>query len=692
MSDRTLSGWLRTLVVVGIVTAAAGMSFAVWNGQLVLLRTEVGPFALFAIFFGALVWTLAPTRPRNVVVWIMAAAVVFGGLDTVAWAVTAATFANGQALMTGDFAPADLPRLAAWLLFLVQPPTTAAMIGLFTFPILLAPDGHLPSPRWRWLGALAGITMTLAVVSQALAYVPTSEAPPTNGLDDVMSLLAFIAMVGSLVALGTRLRRSHGDTRQQIKWILFGATVLTLSLIGSGIAAGTDVGALTLALFAFAGLIFVISYGIAVGKYRLYDVDVVISRTLVYGTLAVLITVFYVLAVVGVGNLLGSEGTSPWVAIGVTAVVALAFEPLRERLQRLANRLVYGKRATPYEVLSDFSRRLDATDEELLDQVARSLAEGTTAGAAGVWMRRDGTLERVAVWPRDTDIRWSAESFTARPEAGNQLTRPVLHDGESLGALTLCAARGQTLLVTDEQLLEQIASGMGLVMRNIRLREDLQAKVEKLRRSRRRLVSAQDETRRHLERRLHEGAQQRLVALKLKLTLIRARAAAAGLGRIADVIAEAARETDQTVESLRDFARGVYPPLLESEGPAAALVAQTLKLPIEVTVHAPGIGRYPRPVETAVYFCVLEALQNVVKHARASSAHVALREAGGELVFEVSDDGRGFDPAAARRGSGLANLEDRVHALGGTVAVISSPRKGTTVRGTIPVFETAGLP
>lgn len=213
----------------------------------------------------------------------------------------------------------------------------------------------------------------------------------------------------------------------------------------------------------------------------------------------------------------------------------------------------------------------------------------------------------------------------------------------------------------------------------------MRRQVEELRRSRQRIVAVQDETRRHLERDLHDGAQQRLVAVRVKLGLAKRRAEKAGKARLADLLHDAATRTERAIGSLRDFARGVHPPLLEAEGIIAALASQVRRLPIRVTVHAPGIARYPQAVETAVYFCVLEALQNVVKHAHASFAYVSLRNTGAGVTFEVSDDGIGFEPGSQQSGSGLANLADRVDALDGNLEVVTAPGRGTTIRGEIPV-------
>jgi signal transduction histidine kinase len=197
-------------------------------------------------------------------------------------------------------------------------------------------------------------------------------------------------------------------------------------------------------------------------------------------------------------------------------------------------------------------------------------------------------------------------------------------------------------------------------------------------------VAAQDEERRRLERNLHDGAQQNLVALKVKLGLA---------GSLAEKDPEKARElvgqlkveVDEALETLRDLARGIYPPLLADRGLASALEAQARKATLPVTVRGEGIGRYPQDIEAAVYFCVLEALQNVQKYAMADHASVRLARSDGVLTVAVEDDGRGFDPSTAKKGAGLQNMEDRLDALGGTVEIISTPGSGATVTVRLPV-------
>ncbi len=238
----------------------------------------------------------------------------------------------------------------------------------------------------------------------------------------------------------------------------------------------------------------------------------------------------------------------------------------------------------------------------------------------------------------------------------------------------------------EENLLTHLAGQAGLVLKNVGLSSDLQGRLEELRASRQRLVTAQDQERRRLERNLHDGAQQHLVAIKVKLGLAEM-LMARDVERAKLTLDQLKGDADEALETLRDLARGIYPPLLADKGLQAALESQARKATVVVTVEADDIGRYSQDVEAAVYFSVLEALQNVQKYAGATGASVRLHERDGHLHFSVRDDGRGFDPAVATKGSGLVNMVDRIDSLGGSVDVDSAPGKGTEVRGSLPVYQ-----
>jgi signal transduction histidine kinase len=262
----------------------------------------------------------------------------------------------------------------------------------------------------------------------------------------------------------------------------------------------------------------------------------------------------------------------------------------------------------------------------------------------------------------------------------------VRHRDELLGALTVTKPTNDPLTLAEGKLVDDLAAQAGLVLRNVRLTEELRANLEELRASRQRLVTAQDGERRRIERNIHDGAQQQLVALA-----VQARMAENLAGTDPDHERELLHQVQQGIQSaledLRDLARGIYPPLLADQGLGAALVAQARRSPVQVTVEAEGVGRYPQEAEAAVYFCVLEALQNVAKYADASRATVRLRATVDELRFEIQDDGRGFDPAATGYGTGVQGMADRLAALGGELRMLSEPGSGTIVIGTLPSVE-----
>jgi len=394
--------------------------------------------------------------------------------------------------------------------------------------------------------------------------------------------------------------------------------------------------------------------------------------------------------VVGIGSVVGSN-SNRFLTVAAAVVIAVAFQPVRDRARRFANRVVYGKRATPYEVLSEFSERVAGSysTEEVLPRIAEILGSGTGAARAEVWLRVGSELRPAAHWPngkpghstRPVPIR--GEALPLLPVAGVNEAVPVRHQGELLGALAVSMPPSEPLGPVQEKLVQDLAAQAGLVLRNVRLTEELKAKLEELQASRKRLVAATDEARRRLERNIHDGAQQQLVAMAVKLRL-----AENMIGRDPDkerqLISQLQEETTETLETLRELARGIYPPLLADRGLAEALTAQARKVPVPVEVEAMGIGRYPQAAEAAVYFCCLEALQNIAKYAQATRVTVTLQSVDGQLSFAVRDDGVGFDPERTGPGSGLQNMADRLSAIGGDLEVRSQPGEGTLVLGRIP--------
>ena len=563
---------------------------------------------------------------------------------------------------------------------------TAIPTLLIVLPLVF-PDGRLLSRRWRivvWLAAAAtllslGNSLFNAAESGSLLDSISSWSGPLT------ELFLLLLIVAAMVSLVVRYRRAQSELRHQLKWFVAAIAFAGLAVIPAFLGASDFLSALGLLFGVMA-----ISTGIAIAvlKYRLYDIDVIISRALVYGTLAALITAIYVALVVGVGTLLGF-GTRPNLALSIaaTAAVAVGFQPVRERMQKVANRLVYGRRATPYEVLSEFSERMSESyaSEDLLPRMARVLADGTGADLAEVWLRVGSVLRRVSSWPADTSscepVAVTGQILPIIPHSDR--IAAVRHHGELLGALTVTKQKGEPLTPIEGKLLDDLAHQAGLVLKNVGLTADLKARLADLRASRQRLVTAQDAERRRLERNLHDGAQQHLVALKVKLGLTEM-LAIKDPERARANLAELKSDADEALQTLRDLARGIYPPLLAERGLKEALDAQARKATIPVRVDATGIGRYAQDIEAAIYFCCLEALQNVQKYSAATSATVSLTLSNGNVGFRVSDDGGGFDADNTAPGSGLQNMADRLDALGGEISIESSPGRGTTVTGLLP--------
>ena len=534
-----------------------------------------------------------------------------------------------------------------------------------------------------WLAVAAAMC---ASVVGAGSMAPTDDTGYAVLLADgwlpVVSYTAYVLfalMAISVVDLVYRFRRSAGVERLQFRWIVAAlslymlSTALTIPLYYLGIVVPDWF--FTLALVAVLA-----SIGIAISRHRLFDIDLVVSRTLVFVGLVGFITLVYAALVVGVGSVVG--GSSLGWSIAATAVVAVVFEPVRARVQRWVNRLVYGQRATPYEVLADLTGRLARTEREegLFDRMASRVAEGTGADRVVVWTAEAGGFVAMASQP--DDARPSDVTPTLSQLPG--VAVPIEHDGEVLGALSVETRRGEALTAIERRLIEDLTGSAGLMMRRRRLDEELEQKAAELAESRRRLVGAQDEERRHLEQELNRGAQQQVVALRVDLDLAERTARAEGLDRVADFLGQMATETQDAIEQIRALAHGIFPPLLEAEGLTVAVTALAELAPEEVEVRNRLSDRHPLPLEAAVYFCVSEALTNAVKHGEAPMT-IELFDGDGELRFEVSNSGPGFDLPTVTRGSGLDNLQDRVDALGGTIVIDSAVGRPTVIWGRLPL-------
>ena len=672
LSERQLRRLAKVAFVVVVVGAIATIGLELAAG-----RPDEAVFSALLLSFPAVGFFVLSRRPDNRLAWLM-----------MAMGVGVAILGPLQGY--GAYAiERDLPYGPLGLA--LGGPGWVPFIAISGFLLLLFPDGHLPSPRWRWFAWMCGIAMAIVFVAIwfypgdfADSGYPEIENPigieAIKAVDVVFGALLLSApllVVGGFVGLVVRKRRTTDDVvRHQIRWLAYAASLMALFFALSfvpGLGNDDAWNSWIQNLSAMSFMLIPVATGVAILRYRLYDIDVVIRKTVVIAIVVAFIALVYVGVVAGVGALVGSRG-SPLLSALAAGIVALVFQPMRARARRFADRLVYGKRATPYEVVATFGEQLAGTyaSDDVLPRLARVLGEGVGAERAEVRMIVDDGLRTVATWPPDA------------PEAADDLVVEVRHQGQVLGALAVSMPASDAIDRTREQLVQDLAAQAGLVLRNERLTQQLRTRLADLQAAQKRLVAAQDGERRKLERNIHDGAQQQLVALQVRQRLVE-QLIDRDPDKAKEMVAALQIDTGAALDDLRDLARGIYPPLLADKGLAAALEAQARKSPIPVRVEADGVDRLPQDIEAAVYFSVLEGLQNVAKYAEATSATVSFERSNGELRFSVHDDGLGFDPSETGYGTGLQGIADRLGALDGRVEITSERGAGATLSGSVPV-------
>lgn len=406
----------------------------------------------------------------------------------------------------------------------------------------------------------------------------------------------------------------------------------------------------------------------------------------------------YTVIVLG-GGALSGDTDSPSLALSIlaTVTIALSFARVQTALEWVAARLGLGGAPTPYEVLSQFSETMtdSPSTAEMPARMAKVLAQGTGAMWAQVWLVVDEALVLGGVWPQGTTGEPRAPIVP--PEAGpastrGQRTLAVRHGAEILGVLRLQERPGQALTTVEQRLFAGLAAQAGLVLRLAGLQrqlvtrhDELVAQAGELRASRERLIRTQDAERRRLERDMHDGSQQHLVALAVNLRLAQALAAHSP-DRAVEVLATQADAAVEAISTLSAMSRGIYPRLLADDGLVPALRSAVATSSVPVTLRTVDLGRLPAAVEAALYFCALEAVQNAAKHAHADQVTVDLGQDSDYWRLRVSDDGTGFDHDEVRdaaAGGGLLNMNDRLSAVGGSVSVTSEPGTGTTVTAVV---------
>ena len=581
---------------------------------------------------------------------------------------------------------------------------------------LSLPEGVLTSRGRRTTVIVAyGIAAATGAVLAASGSRPGSWA--------VAAATVTVVILG-LPAANQRYVRTAGIARQRLQLIGCGvALAVESALVITALRVLVDWPDAAGAAAAAATVVVPVALGVGASPKLAGRVDRVLVHTVSATGLTAVVVAVYLVIVIGLGRSPDdAESHLLLLSMAAAAVAAALYLPARERLAELANRLVYGERHPPDEVLRTFGSRLSRAVpmDELLLQLAESLRKVMSLRRAEVWTGNGDRLElAVAVPDRE------APPLTLGPKEGPVVARagvagnawlevwlpqllegradgqmrgvPTSHSGELLGLLVVERARdGDPFTEEDDRVLTELARQVGLALHNVRLDSALQESLEEVRRanqelreSRARIVATADAERRKIERNLHDGAQQHLVALAVNLRLARDMLGddPESAGEMLEALADAVKDT---VAELRDLAHGIYPPLLMDSGLPDALRAAARRSPLDVAVETDGVGRYGAEIEAAVYFCCLEALQNAAKHAPAAKVVVRVMEVADALSFEVVDDGPGFDPAVATSGHGFVNMSDRLGAIGGKVEWRSVPGAGTTVAGTIPLGSHVG--
>jgi two-component system, NarL family, sensor kinase len=673
-----------------LVAVGAGVAYAVVSGDTskVLSHLTLTPFITigFAIV-GALV---AARQPRNPIGWLFLSVGLLYALTALSGVyLSYATALWGNEALLGA-------GLAQWANnWLWVPAITIPTIFVF----LLFPDGRLLSRRWRSVLGLAGLGVATTVLALALhpgpveqwgtAVNPLGIPAAANALDRLIDIgfwLVMLGFVSAIVSFALRYRRSAGTERKQMTWLMYALAFVGVGIVGSTVIWSVSpvnslAGELAIASFSLTILGIAVAAGIAILRYRLYDIDLVINRTLVYGTLTVCVVAVYVLVVGGLGALFQAQG-SPIIALMATGLVAVAFQPGRERLQRGIDRLFYGERDDPLAALSQLGNRLEVAiaPEMVLPTLVETIAQTLK-------------LPYVAISLRTGD-EFKVAAATGNEVAGTTSLMLIYH-GETVGQL-IAGPRGagESFSPTDRRLLETIAHQAGPAVRAVQLTTALQH-------SRLQLVTAREEERRRLRRDLHDGLGATLAALHLQAGVLR-RSIRSDPPKAEAKVDEFRTDIRTTIDEIRRLVYELRPPTLDQLGlvaavrahatqcsrPADDVVEERAESMLQIRIEAPEeLPPLPAAVEVAAFRIAQEALTNVVHHARARHCLIRL-ELADTLRVEIVDDGVGVAHARETNGGlGRLSMRERAMELGGTCVSEPAPGGGTRVLASLPLTE-----
>ncbi|HLQ54343.1 MAG TPA: histidine kinase [Streptosporangiaceae bacterium] len=686
---RVLAGMLLPAIAAAI--AVAGLRVHV-PGSL----PAVQAVAFGLVLAGALSGAVLARAPQRVAQW----QVVFGAL--------AASVALTTARI-GDEVSGAQHQAARSVATLAVPFVIAISVHL----LLALPDGRLAG-RGRQAGA--GLAYAAAASTGVVLVIAGRPFP------SAAAAVAWpLATACALPAVRLRYQAAEGRDKQRMQWMAVGAMLAADTALVAGVLHVLVMWPGAVAAVA-AGCAIFLPLGMMAGGLRglgPYGGRVLVQVLSIAG-FTVVVAAIYLVIVFGIGTAPRDSGGREILGLSMlaAAVAAIGYLPARDRLVAAAKRFVYGAREAPDEALRTFGSRLTRAIpmDELLLQLAESLRKTMGLTSAEVYSGTGEVLERVVsvpdAGPRSVIVTarerpvvtragvsgsaWASVWLPALLDGREHVqlrVAPVSHAGELLGLIVVeRPAAADAFADDDDRVLTELARQVGLAVHNARLDtalqtslDELRRQADELRRSRARIVASGDAERRRVERNLHDGAQQHLVAMAVNLRIARdiiaddPPAAAEMLDQLAD-------DVKDTIRELRELAHGIYPPLLADSGLGEAMRAAGNRSPLPVAVSAEGIGRYTPEIEAAVYFCCLEALQNAAKHAPQARVQVRLWEESGGLLFSVADDGPGFDAEAARGGHGFVNMADRLGAIGGTVRWESQPGHSSRVLGSVPLL------
>jgi signal transduction histidine kinase len=611
---------------------------------------------------------------------------------------------NAAAVGVENLAPAAYRHVGAgdWLVPVGVGYQYLTLVGAITGTLLIAtyPDGVVERRWQRWLVpalwwqlALPPLLLIAAPDVVILPYLLDSPqprvpspfavtwlawaAPPLKAL-----LLNFYGVMVGVAVLLARFVQADRAQRRRMRLLVYSVAASLAVLIVHDVLhewglPETSAWWVVVSVLAIPPLLMIpVSIVVGVLRYQLFDIDVVVRRSVVYGALSLGIAAVYVGLAAVLGLALSSE-IPVALALVVTIIVALAFQPARRRLEALADRWVFGERVNRYQLLSSYG----ATLERMVDltELLPTLATTVRRGLGAAWVRVSLSGEMPGSWLDEP------RGVAGEPSENPAVIQELRRADDVLGRIE-CGAKPDGYDAADRELLATLAAQSATAIANVRLTAQLSERFDELSRSRARIVAAQDAERRRIERNIHDGVQQQVVALITKLRLARNRF---GRGELADAeFVELQRDAREMSIDLRELAHGIHPPVLSDNGLVAAVEARAARLPLDVAVVADDAlraGRLAEDIEGAAYFVICEALTNVVKHAGATASTVELNATDGRLRLLVYDNGHGLggDP----KGRGLTNLRDRVEALGGQLDVDGHNGSGTRVYAELPLGE-----